>query len=97
MRIVMLVVVLALVGCRSAPEVPEVPEQVEVVVEKLIPVPSWATDDLPVAQRSNDSVREHLRVEEANTGLLRVANCHRRLLRRLNAGEQVDPEECRRP
>ena len=99
MRTLMLVAVLGLAACRSTPEPPEVPEVVTVTVTKMTPVPEWATDPLPVAKRTNESVGEHLRVEDANTGMLgKVANCHRALLRRLNAGEKVDPErECPRP
>lgn len=94
MRTVMLVVVLGLAACQT---IPNVPEQVTVTVTKLTPIPSWATDPLPVAKRRNETVGEHLRVEDANTGMLGgVANCHRRLLARLNAGEKVDPKECRR-
>ena len=60
----------------------------------MVPPPSWATEPLPVAHRNSGAVSDHLRVEEANTGWLNVANCHRRLLRRLGAGETVDPKEC---
>jgi hypothetical protein len=77
--------------------VPNVPETVTVTVTQMVPVPTWATDPLPVAKRRNETVGEHLRVEDANTGMLdAVANCHRRLLARLNAGEKVDQKDCKK-
>lgn len=98
MRTLMIVLVLGLAGCRTLPDPPNVPEVVTVTVTKMTPVPEWASEPLPVAKRANDKVREHLRVEDANTRMLQdVANCHRRLLRRLSAGERVDPKECRQP
>lgn len=75
---------------------PQLPEVVEVVVEKPKPIPTWATDELPKPVAADGTVGARVVSEDARGHVIDLANCHRRLLRKLDKGEQVDPKECKR-
>ena len=92
-RLLIATVALALGACRAT--VPAVPEKVEVVVEKLRPLPSWATEQYQVPVPANGTVAARLANEDAALGLVELLLCHRRLLARLDKGETVDPKVCR--
>lgn len=72
------------------------PTTTTVTVTEWRDVPGWATEPVMVAPRRNDSVVEHLRHEHALEQAVKLMNCHRRLLRRLNAGETPERKECER-
>ncbi|GAB3755170.1 hypothetical protein [Lysobacter olei] len=88
--------VMALAACQTTPKLPQVPEQVTVVVERYKPLPSWATEQLVKPLAASGKVGDRLENEEARGGVIDVANCHRRLLARLDMGEAVDKKECER-
>jgi hypothetical protein len=81
-------------GCTTTPDLPDVPQSVRVVVEVPAKIPSWATDDLPLPKPADGTVAERITSEDARGDVIILANCHRRLLRRLSAGEDVDPSQC---
>lgn len=86
---------LGLTGC--ATRAPNVPKQVTVVVEKFKPLPAWATDPLAKPEPADGTVGARLHSHEARGAVIDVANCHRLLLKKLDAGEAVDPKECAQP
>jgi hypothetical protein len=88
-----LVAVLAglLTGCASTPIVPET---VTVVVEKMIPVPEWATKPIVKPLPSDGTVGATLVSDYAKGTVIDLMNCHRALLRKLGAGLPADPKEC---
>jgi len=92
MRTVMLLALALLIGCGSNPTKP--PERVEVVIEKLRPLPSWATELYQVPAPANGTVAARLAKEAAALGLVELLLCHRRLLARLDKGETVSSKEC---
>lgn len=81
-------------GCTTTPILPDVPQTVRVPVEVQAKIPSWATDDLPLPKPADGTVGERIISEDARGDVIVLANCHRRLLRRLSAGEDVDPSQC---
>lgn len=89
-----LLVLAALSGCKTVPNIPEV---VRVPVETFRPLPSWATDPLPVPQPADGTVEARVRSHDARGAQLELVNCHRRLLARLDKGEAVDKRECAQP
>lgn len=91
---VLLLAALPLFGFTSCERRPEVPREVKVVVEKMTPPPSWATDPLAKPEPADGTVGARTRSHEARGAVIDVANCHRRLLARLGRGEHVDPKEC---
>jgi hypothetical protein len=94
MRALALFLAAALVtACAS---VPNVPEQVIVPVERFKPLPTWATEPLPVPQPIDGTVEARIRSEAARGITIDLANCHRRLLAKLDKGETVDKQECER-
>jgi hypothetical protein len=93
-RLALLTVLLTAVGCASRERLPEIPEQVTVVVEKYRPLPSWATEPLDKPQPADGTVGERVRSEHARGVVIDLANCHRRLLARLDKGEAVSDQEC---
>lgn len=88
---------LLLTGWGSCERRPNVPEQVTVVVEKFKPLPDWATAPLPKPERADGTIGALSRSHEARGSTIDVANCHRALLRRLDAGEPVDKRACEGP
>lgn len=90
------VIVLACAALAACQTVPNVPEQVTVVVEKFRPLPSWATEPLAKPVPADGTVGERVRSEHARGVVIDVANCHRRLLARLDKGEAIDRKECDR-
>lgn len=93
MRTLTLALCLLLSACAT---VPNIPEQITVVVEKFKPLPAWATDELPKPVAADGTVGARVRSEDARGHVIDLANCHRRLLRRLDAGQAVDRRECAR-
>lgn len=91
--IVLILTALMLAGCPLAQTV-RPPKVVTVTVTEHEKLPSWATDPLPRPHRANDTVGEHLRNETAQDAVLDLADCHRLLLRRMDAGEKVNSKEC---
>lgn len=88
---------LALAACQSVPDLPDLPElpgTTTVVVERYRDLPAWATEPLHVAPRADGRVESHLRHEAALQAAVDLANCHRRLLARLDAEQPVAPSEC---
>jgi hypothetical protein len=90
----LLVPALGFTGCERRPNVPR---QVTVVVEKFKPLPAWATDALAKPEPADGTVGARNRAFEARGLAIDVANCHRLLLKKLDAGETVDPKECAQP
>ena len=86
-----------LAACRTTPEPPTVPETVTVVVERYRDMPEWATDPLPTPQPVDGTVGALLDSHEARGSVNGLANCHRRLLRQLDRGEDVRPDACEVP
>lgn len=92
MRVLAIALCAALLGaCHSAPTVPRT---VTVVVEKFRPLPAWATDPLLKPEQVDGTVEARVVSEKARGVIIDLANCHRRLLLRLDRGEQVDATEC---
>lgn len=75
---------------------PQLPETVEVVVEKYRDLPTWATEPLPLPQPADGTVGERVQSEHDRGEVILLANCHRRLLGKLDKGEPVDEKECER-
>jgi hypothetical protein len=84
-------------GFGSCQPRPDVPKQVTIVVEKRVPTPAWATDELPKPQPVDGTVGARNRSHDARGAVIDIANCHRRLLKKLDAGELVNPMECSQP
>jgi hypothetical protein len=91
------VTLLPTLGFGSCQPRPNVPKQVTVVVEKRVPIPAWATDPLVKPQPTDGTVGARNRSHDARGAVIDVANCHRLLLKKLDAGETVDPKECAQP
>lgn len=94
--LILIAAVLLLTGWGSCQRKPNVPKQVTVVVERFKPLPDWATEPLPKPEPADGSVGARVRSHEARGGTIDTANCHRRLLRKLDKGEPVDKRECER-
>jgi hypothetical protein len=94
MVLLLLLAVIGLSGCATAPNVPK---QVIVTVEKFKPLPAWATDPLAKPEAADGSVGARVRSEAQRGIAIDLANCHRRLLKQLDAGQPVDPKECAQP
>lgn len=94
---VVLLVVLAVVGLTGCATAPNVPKQVTVIVEKRVPLPAWATDPLTKPEPVDGSIGARVRSHEERGITIDIANCHRRLLKKLDAGDAVDPKECAQP
>lgn len=74
MRRAALILVLALAGCRTIPGPPQV---VEVVVEKLVPVPAGLAAPCDEVAKQSDTYGEAIRL--ANTRLESLKACNKRL------------------
>jgi hypothetical protein len=96
MRLAILLAIGALpaLGFTSCQSRPNTPDQVTVVVEKFKPLPAWATDPLVKPEPADDTVGARLRSHEARGGVIDIANCDRLLLKKLDAGDPVDPKAC---
>ena len=89
-----LLLVLPLAGCPAKNTRPEIPEAVKVVVEKPAKLPSWATEPLPKPEPADGTVGARVTSHQARGDVIDLANCHRRLLRRIEKGEMVEVGEC---
>lgn len=92
--IILLPMLLSLCAWGSCQRKPTVPQTVTVVVEKMKPIPSWATDALDKPQRVDGTVGAALKSEDQRGNVIDLANCHRRLLARMDRGEVVQQKEC---
>lgn len=92
--IALALLVVPLMGASCQPR-PNVPEQVDVIVEKYRDLPTWATEPLVKPAPIDGTVEARIRSEEARGVIVDLANCHRRLLTKLDNGEAVDEKECR--
>lgn len=79
MRILAVAAVLALAGCQTTPDLPQPPKVVEVVVEKIIPVPSQLTEPCNRPQNQGNTVAEAVRL--ANEREAALAECSARMAR----------------
>jgi len=68
MRAVVLILLAALAGCKSAPILP--PKVVEVVVEKLVPVPKSLTEPCQQPAKQDSTVKEAVRLANARKAAL---------------------------
>ena len=99
MRTLIAIAALALLTA-CGPTKPNVPETVYVTVTKFKPLPEWAVApvDVPKPARKGDTVRDHLKHEDALDAafdrLNGEINCRLRLLVKLDKGEAVSREEC---
>jgi hypothetical protein len=91
------IALLPALGFGSCQPRPNVPKQVIVTVEKFKPIPTWATDPLVKPEPADGTVGARNRSHDARGAVIDVANCHRLLLKKLDAGEAVDPKECAQP
>lgn len=92
-------IALALVGCKTTEQqVRDVqpPRVVTKVVEKTIDLPKWATEPVPNKAPSDKSVEAVVKANNARAGTLDYVNCRSRLIEKVQAGQKVDPKECRR-
>jgi len=82
------------VGCKSTPVIPKVNT---VVVEKFKPLPDWA--DKPVAKPvlPDTTVGGHATQENALDAWFDYFVCIRGLVRQLDAGKTVTPDDCKVP
>lgn len=111
MRYLILLAVLLLAGCKGTTgptkpslgtriqnaicPVPKGPETVTVTVTERAPIPEWAKEALPTPVRANDTVGAHLDNENALENVVKRYACDRALLRRIDKGETVNPDECK--
>ena len=70
------------------------PQVVTKVVEVYRPLPTWATDPLPRPAPANGTVRAVVDSHGARGDVIDLANCHRRLLRKVQQGEAVQAQDC---
>ena len=84
------ILAIMLIGCRRDFVRPNIPATVTVAVEKTREIPEWATLPLLVPKPADRTVGERLRAGDQAVFILdKIANCHRELLRRLSAGENI--------
>jgi hypothetical protein len=76
-------VALALAGCQSIPKPIQPPKVVEVVVEKLVPVPEELTRDCGTATKQDNSVAEAVRLANTRDELLKECTSRMRRIRNL--------------
>lgn len=77
MRAVALILLAALAGCKSAPILP--PKVVEVVVEKIVPVPPQLTEPCQQPAKQGQTVQEAVRLANARKAAL--DECSGRMLK----------------
>lgn len=80
---VVLVLVLALAGCQSIPQPIAPPKVVEVVVEKLVPVPDELIRDCGSVSKQDNSVAEAVRLANTRDELLKECTSRMRRIRSL--------------
>jgi hypothetical protein len=91
-RILVLILTVLLAACGKSENVRY--QTVEKTVEVPKPLPGWATIEL-VLPPKQDSVAGHLTRENELEGLVKLANCHRKLSERISRGTYADPELCK--
>lgn len=70
---------LALAGCQTTPDLPQPPKVVEVVVEKIVPVPAALTEPCKRPAKQDTTVAEAVRL--ANERDAALAECSARMTR----------------
>lgn len=73
---------------------PVLPETVTKIVEVERPFPSWATEPLPKPEPADGSVGARVESHDARGQVIDFANCQRKLLRKIEKGEAVQPSDC---
>jgi hypothetical protein len=90
-----LLFILSLAGCATDPnKLPSLPKEVTKIVEEYRPLPGWATTPLPLPEAADNTVGARIKSNDARGNVIRLANCHRALLAKLDAGQSVDPKSC---
>lgn len=79
MRILAVAAVLVLAGCQTTPDLPQPPKVVEVVVEKIVPVPAALTEPCQQPAKTANTVQEAVRL--ANERKAALDECSARLAR----------------
>lgn len=79
MRILAVAAVLALTGCQTTPDLPQPPKVVEVVVEKVVPVPASLTEPCQQPAKAANTVQEAVRL--ANERKAALDECSARMAR----------------
>lgn len=92
--ITVVTVCLLLTGFTSCEKRPNLPEKVYITVEKPVPPPSWATEQLPKYEPKDSTIAERLRSNEQRGGVIDYANCRSILLERWAKGEAVKKSDC---
>ena len=70
---------LVLAGCQTTPDLPQPPKVVEVVVEKIVPVPASLTEPCQQPTKAANTVQEAVRL--ANERKAALDECSRRMER----------------
>ena len=94
MKLILLLILTVLLCACHMETKPQIPETVTVVVTKYKPLPTWATDPLPLPQPKDDTVESHLKSENARGEIINLANCERLLLKKLDKGEKINKHDC---
>jgi len=81
------------VGCVEGVK-PNIPEKVAVTVEKYKPLPVWATKPLQLPLPADSTVGARLESNNKRGLVIDLANCHRKVLAKLDRGETVSEKEC---
>ena len=70
---------LVLAGCQTTPDLPQPPKVVEVVVEKMVPVPAALTEPCRQPEKKGNTVAEAVRL--ANERKAALDECSQRMAR----------------
>lgn len=93
--LVIAVAIVLLAGCAPGSVKPgPLPKTVTVVVKETVPVPAWASAQLPKPARKDSTVAGHLSHENALDGFVDLLMCERGLLAQLGTGKPIDPTTC---
>ena len=79
MRILAVTAAMALAGCQTTPDLPQPPKVVEVVVEKIVPVPAALTEPCQQPAKAANTVQEAVRL--ANERKAALDECSARMAR----------------
>ena len=79
MRILAVTALLVLAGCQTTPDLPQPPKVIEVVVEKMVPVPASLTEPCQQPAKAANTVHEAVRL--ANERKAALDECSRRMAR----------------
>jgi len=88
-----LALMVLLCGCLGAVR-GKAPDVVTVTVEKILPLPAWATARLEKPMPVDGTVGARSRSHDQRGNVIDYANCRSSLLERLGKGEKVSQDEC---